>query len=61
METIIELAKAYERITKDIISRLDIQYNTDTEMYQATLDFEDAQCRFIIKEDGTVSRIMKMF
>lgn len=58
METIMELVKAFQRITKDKVSRLDIQYNTDAMMYSATLDFENLPFRFYIKEDGTVSRKM---
>lgn len=57
METILELAKTYQKIVKSSkVIRLDIQYNSTKEMYVASLEFEDFPCWFKICEDGTVSK-----
>ena len=58
METIIALARALEKLSRDEILRLDIQYNIINEEYTGLLTLGDGVSglyhEFLIHEDGLI-------
>ena len=56
MNTIMIMAQALSKAAGAEVTRLDIQYNRNTDDYTGVLWLKDVTEEFILKEDGTVTK-----
>lgn len=58
MNTIIALAEALERASGVRVERLDIQFNEETEIYEAQCLLEGSfRWYYVISEEGTIRKV----
>lgn len=57
MNTIFILSQALAKAACADISRLDVQYNYNTETYSAIIWFKDLSVQYRICEDGTITKL----